>query len=73
MKGLKECSSVKGWERLKRVAFEDISELARRMIQDCSDIDDCSTVNTVCHFEFAAELTEELIKQGCKISWAGYT
>lgn len=56
-------------ERLKRVAFEDISELARRMIQDCSDIDDCSTVNTVCHFEFAAELTEELIKQGCKISW----
>lgn len=38
------------------------------MIEHCDDNDECFSVNAVCHFELAAELTEELIKQGCKIS-----
>lgn len=54
---------------MKRVIFDNISELARRMIEECGDSDDCISVNTVCHFELAAALTEELIKQGCQISW----
>lgn len=53
---------------MKRFVFDDISELAGKMIEHCDDNDECFSVNAVCHFELAAELTEELIKQGCKIS-----
>lgn len=54
---------------MKRFVFDDISELAGKMIEHCDDNDECFSVNAVCHFELAAELTEELIKQGCKIYW----
>lgn len=53
---------------MKNIEFETFADMATKMIEQSEKADDVC-VDAVCHFSSASRLTEELIKQGCHISW----